>query len=228
VPVLVPARYVKVTTGTAQPAPGGIGMASLGETIIRISLSKIDADGAGHVGLEMAPAGVVLTLVDSTGFAWHIVTTSITAHDYYYDIYGDVANSAGCAAITGDVLAYLPSTESNPGGLWVTGSAILTHVRVTSPSAEDAAWADACALAVSTGIDRMLGTQPDPLPEDVYNEVVGNALTAGGDAYRRRDTPFGLSNYSDMAGIATRVARDYLEGIRPQLERWRNVSDGIA
>jgi hypothetical protein len=227
---LAPARYVKVGTGTAQPAPGGIGMAALSAVLVRIALSKLDADGVAHIGLEDAPVGSVLSIRSSAGVVWNVVVgpNPATEFDYYYDVTGDVADAAGLVALTGNITVYLPATDDNPAGLWVTGTAILEHVRVTAPTVGESQWADACALAVSHGIDRMLGTQPDPLPVGLYDEVVANALTAGGDAYRRRDAPFGLSSYSDVSGLATRVARDYLEGIRPQLERWRSVADGIA
>jgi hypothetical protein len=205
-------------------------MSALTAVVVRIALSKIDADGTAHADLQTAPVGSVLQIRNSAGVLWSVVVqpSQPVAFDYWYDITGDVADATGLVASTGDLILNLPNTDTNPLGLWVTGSQILAHVRVTSPSAEDQTWADACAEAVSSGIDRMLGTQPEPLPDDLYAEVAPNALTAGGDAYRRRDAPFGLSSYSDISGVATRVARDYLEGIRPQLERWRTVADGVA
>lgn len=112
--------------------------------------------------------------------------------------------------------------------VFVTGADVLTHVRVSMPTASDTAWADFCADAVNAAINRFLGSAADPIDPEALLEITPNALTAAGDAYRRRDAPFGLSSYSDISGVATRVARDYLEGVRPQLERWRAVADGIA
>jgi hypothetical protein len=227
-----PARYVKVGTGAnVQPAPGGLGMSALSAVVVRIALSKIDADGVAHADLQTAPVGSVLQIRNSAGVLWSVVVqpTQPVALDYWYDITGDVADTAGLVASTGNLILNLPATDENPLGLWVTGTQILEHVRVTAPTAADLQWADACALAVSSGIDRYLGTQPEPLPDNgMYEEVSANALTAGGDAYRRRDAPFGLSSYSDISGIATRVASDYLTGIHAQLDRWRTVADGIA
>jgi hypothetical protein len=223
-----PARYTKVGTGgNVQPVPGGIGMTAVTALIIRIALSKIDADGVAHPGLVGA-VGEVIVIKSSAGTGWNVVIgpNAATVNDYWYDATGDVADATGLAAITGNVTVYLPADATNPAGLWVTGTEILAHVRVTTPTASDAAWADECALGVSHGIDAYLGDIADPLPAGLYEEVHANALTAGGDAYRRRDAPFGLAGYSDAAGISERVARDYLNGVYPQLDRHRVI--GLA
>jgi hypothetical protein len=222
-----PARYVRDGACCVQPAPGDIGLSSLSAVVIRIALSKIDADGVAHPGL-VGDVGQVIVIKSSAGIGWNVVIGPNPAivGDYWYDVTGDVADAAGLAALTGDVIVHLPADTTNPAGLWVTGTEILAHVRVTSPTADDAAWADECARGVSHGIDNYLGVQPDPLPVGLYDEVHANALTAGGDAYRKRDTPFGMAGYSDAAGISERVARDYLNGVYPQLDRWRSI--GIA
>lgn len=224
---LAPTNYNKVTTGgNAQPAPGGIGMSALSDVIIRMSISKIDADGNAHA-FSGAVVGSVLVIKDSTGKTWNVVISQDpTNFDYYVNVYGDVADAAGLAAATGVLVLYLPYEDSNPEGLWVTGDDILQHVRVAAPKADDVAWADECAKGVSAGIDNYLGVQPEILPAGMYEEVRANALTAGGDAYRRRDAPFGMAGYSDVSGVSERVARDYIEGIKPQLDRWRSI--GIA
>jgi hypothetical protein len=192
-----------------------------------MALSKIDAGGAAH---SYTGTGVGMTLVvkDSTGLTWNIVVgpSVPTDHDYYVDLYGDVANANALDAATGVLTLYLPYDDTNPLNLWVTGDDILGHVRVAAPKADDVAWADECAKGVSAGIDNYLGVQPDILPAGMYEEVRANALTAGGDAYRRRDAPFGMAGYSDVSGVSERVARDYIEGIKPQLDRWKAY--GIA
>jgi hypothetical protein len=119
------------------------------------------------------------------------------------------------------------ATDGSAGAVtWITGLDILTHTRVSQPTEADTAWAGECARAVNAAIDAYLGVVPDPIPQAMYDEVRGNALTAGGDAYRRRDAPFGMAGYSDVSGISERVARDYINGILPQLDRWRTI--GIA
>lgn len=118
---------------------------------------------------------------------------------------------------------------------WVTGAAILAHAGVTTPTAGESAWADACAKAVSAGIDARLAwadrpvtTPPWAPSQAATDEIIGNALTAGAEAYARKQAPFGVTGYQDLQGAAVRVARDYLEGIRPQLDRWRYVAASVS
>jgi hypothetical protein len=89
----------------------------------------------------------------------------------------------------------------------------------------DADWADACASAVSAGLDmRLFGTVIDPLA--LPAELTWAALMAGVEAYKRREATFGLTGYVDLQGAAIRVARDYLESIGPIIARYATV--GIA
>ena len=226
-PALAPFSYNKVSTGgNTQPPPGGLGITAFSDISVRIAISKIDADGNAHAFSGAQPGGV-LVVQDSTGTKWNVILVApVTDADYYLNTYGDVANANALAATSGVLVVYLPYETTNPSGLWVTGDEILQHVRVAAPKPDDVSWADECASAVSHGIDNYLGVQPDPLPVGMYEEVRANALTAGGDAYRRRDAPFGMAGYSDVSGISERVARDYLNGIYPQLDRWRSI--GIA
>jgi hypothetical protein len=118
---------------------------------------------------------------------------------------------------------------------WVTGAAILAQAGVTSPTAGETSWADACAKAVSAGIDGRLCWDDRPVTSPPWapsqaatDEITANALLAGAEAYARRQAPFGVTSYQDLQGAAVRVARDYLDGIGPQLDRWRYVAAGIA
>ena len=103
---------------------------------------------------------------------------------------------------------------------WVTGEEVLAFVGIDSPQPGEATWAAAVAEAVSIGIDRRLngGT----VPPDSLAEVEVAATLAAAEAFRRRSAPFGVTGYSDLAGVAIRVARDYLEGVRPLVDRWSN------
>lgn len=107
---------------------------------------------------------------------------------------------------------------------WVTGAAILAQAGNTAPAAADVEWADACASAVSAGIDLRLDGMLvlEPLP----SELTWAALVAGVEAYKRREATFGLTGYVDLQGAAIRVARDYLESIAPIVARYATV--GIA
>jgi hypothetical protein len=107
---------------------------------------------------------------------------------------------------------------------WVTGPAILEHAGNRAPTDRDSAWADACALAVSAGLDhRLEGTawvNPLIVPPVQPPELVTVALNAGTEAYKRREAVFGLTGYLDLQGAAIRVARDYLEAQAPIIARY--------
>lgn len=106
---------------------------------------------------------------------------------------------------------------------WTTGSELLTHLGVRSPSSEDSEWAELCAGAVNAGIDHrladaaMLNPPPDPA---LYSELRFAARIAGAEAYKRREAAFGVTGYTDLQGIAIRVARDYLDSIAPIVARY--------
>jgi hypothetical protein len=110
---------------------------------------------------------------------------------------------------------------------WITADGILGAVGVPTPAdAESAAWAAACASAVSDGIDRRLaGIDPPPDPAGAP-ELVFAATVAGAEAYKRREAVYGLTGYVDLEGAAIRVARDYLEGVAPIIARYASI--GIA
>jgi hypothetical protein len=110
---------------------------------------------------------------------------------------------------------------------WVDGAAILAQVGIATPSAEETAWADACADAIDAGIDaRLDGSAVDADYPELYPELTWAALIAGADAYKRRETPFGVTGYADLTGAALRVARDPLEAIAPIIGRYATA--GIA
>lgn len=111
---------------------------------------------------------------------------------------------------------------------WVTGPAILAHWNVRVPSPEDSTWAELCASAVNAGIARRLDDAllVTPIDPALYAELHYAGLIAGAEAYKRREAAFGVTGYSDLQGIAIRVARDYLEGVSPLIARY--ASFGFA
>lgn len=106
---------------------------------------------------------------------------------------------------------------------WVTGGSILVFVGVKSPDEGEAQWADLVARAVSQGIEtRLNGADIVNPPDDLYPELQAAALLAGGEGYKRREATFGLTGYADLEGAAIRVARDYLAGVGPLIDRYSN------
>src|SRR5262245_50768077 len=84
-----------------------------------------------------------------------------------------------------------------------------------TPSPEEITWADACASAVNSGITVRLNGAVIDNPSDAYDELHLAAIIAGGETFKRKEAPFGLTGYADMEGNAVRLAKDYLEAIRP-------------
>ena len=108
---------------------------------------------------------------------------------------------------------------------YVMGPQILAFVGVANPSPAETEWSDLVALAVNNGIDNKLnGVFIDPL---LLSELEVAARIAGAEAFKRREATFGLTGYADLEGSAIRVARDYLSGVGPLIERY-NAGPGIA
>jgi hypothetical protein len=110
---------------------------------------------------------------------------------------------------------------------WVAGADVLAYVGATAPSQPDEDWADLSAAAVSAAIDTACADLDLDYPPDGFTEeVTWAAMVAAGEAWKRREAPFGVTGYADISGAAIRVARDYLETIRPILQRY--VLPGIG
>lgn len=102
--------------------------------------------------------------------------------------------------------------------VWVTGSQVLAFVGNVAPDATETTWADAVASAVDSATTTMLnGSIPSSA---AITEIEVAALIASAEAYKRREAIFGLTGYADMEGQAVRVARDYMDGVRPLIMRY--------
>ena len=96
---------------------------------------------------------------------------------------------------------------------YVTGADVLAQVGAsTNPSEFETDWAALVASAVNDGIDMRIGGTPltgTPPPE---------LVTAARRRPPRPTTARGLvwvMAYADLQGQAYRIARDYLEGVKP-------------
>jgi len=111
--------------------------------------------------------------------------------------------------------------------LGVTGAQILTFVGNKTPATEDTEWADAIAKALTSGLTvRLNGAviADGSIAEDELNVAL---RLAGAEGYKRREATFGLTGYADLEGAAIRVARDYLDSVRPQIDRY-SAGPGIG
>jgi hypothetical protein len=97
-------------------------------------------------------------------------------------------------------------------------------------------WIIECAAAANAAVLHYLGREYEsgvgppvdpPLPT-LPPEVETATLTAGADMYHRRQAPLGISSALDLAGVPLRVTRDWLGGVTPMLDRYRDLRQGIG
>lgn len=111
--------------------------------------------------------------------------------------------------------------------MYVTGAQVLAFVGIESPSAAETEWSDACAAAVEAAITSRLGGAVIADPSPALDELSVAARLAAAEAFKRKEATFGITGYSDLQGAAIRVARDYMDGVKPLVDRYRIVG-GIA
>jgi hypothetical protein len=75
--------------------------------------------------------------------------------------------------------------------------------------------------------DGQLPPEDPPLPA-LPPEIHAATLTAAADIFHRRQAPLGISSALDLAGVPLRVQRDWLAGVMPQLDRYRDLRQGIG
>lgn len=86
----------------------------------------------------------------------------------------------------------------------------------------DEQYARDVSAAVNAALDVVLETDPanpwtDPA---MIAEVTRAAFIVAGALWKRREAPDGLIPFTDLAGVAVRVARDPVDGVRAMLARW--------
>ena len=106
---------------------------------------------------------------------------------------------------------------------YVTGGEVLAFVGISSPSSAESDWADACAAAVESAIGIRLGGAVIEEPSGAHDELTVAARLAAAEAYKRKEATFGVTGFSDLQGAAIRVARDYMDGVYPVVNRHRIV-----
>lgn len=103
---------------------------------------------------------------------------------------------------------------------FVTAAEVLEYAGVKAPTDAETAWAETVAKAVNSGIEVRLNGSEVIFPSPAADELHLAAVYAGGEAYKRREAPFGVTGFEDLEGRAIRLARDYLEGSKPLIDRY--------
>src|SRR4029079_3540360 len=97
----------------------------------------------------------------------------------------------------------------------LTAEQVLAFVGVVTPDEQETAWAEMVAKALVAGLTQRLNGAvivDGSAAEDDLNVAL---MLGGAEGYKRREATFGLTGYADLEGNAIRVARDYLDGVRP-------------
>lgn len=118
----------------------------------------------------------------------------------------------------------------------VTGPEVLALAGTPRPTADQSAWADMCAAALTAAVENYLGeyvwAYPGEYVVDVgypgYEELKPATQLAAVELYKRREAPFGTTSYADAYGQAIRLSRDYLHPILPTLRRWHPTAGVVA
>ena len=106
---------------------------------------------------------------------------------------------------------------------YVTGAEILTHVRKSSPAADDTAWAQTCADAIEALIAYRLADVT--ITADIEAELVRAALQDGAAAYMDREAPHGVQSFGPD-GESVRLGRDLARALYPVFIRYAGPGIG--
>jgi hypothetical protein len=126
--------------------------------------------------------------------------------------------------------AFSPAFDAAPPPdapiLSLTPDELLTYCGAPEPhDTADLAWASLVIAGATAGISRALNRGDAPVLEPGASAELTMALRfAAAEGWKRREAPFAVLPYADLSGAAVRLSRDYLESIRPILQRWNRVS----
>jgi hypothetical protein len=109
---------------------------------------------------------------------------------------------------------------------WVSADQGLDFVRVTTPNADEQKWAILLSEAINSAVDSYLGVVT--LDAAASDEIKAAAYRAFGYGWKYREAPFGEAQWLDEQGGAIRLAGDWIDPIKPILNRHRDVSQLIA
>jgi hypothetical protein len=111
---------------------------------------------------------------------------------------------------------------------WVTAAQGLVFVRIATPTQGETDWSVLLANAINEGIDGYLGGSIFPTVYETYAEISAAAVRAFGYGWKYREAPFGEAQFamtaSETFGSAVKLAKDWIDPIKPILNRYRDVT----
>jgi hypothetical protein len=117
-----------------------------------------------------------------------------------------------------------PPWDGDPRYLVEQAAARLT----LGPTDPDLPWLGQLADAVVDQVRQYLDSPAaDPLAEPVPAPVTVASILALVEAYKRKDATFGITGAWSGDGVALRISRDWLDGVKTALQPYR-VKFGVA
>jgi hypothetical protein len=117
-----------------------------------------------------------------------------------------------------------PPWDGDPRYLVEQAAARLT----LGPTDPDLPWLGQLADAVVDQVRQYLDSPAvDPLAEPVPAPVTVASILALVEAYKRKDATFGITGAWSGDGVALRISRDWLDGVKTALQPYR-VTFGVA
>lgn len=95
------------------------------------------------------------------------------------------------------------------------------------PSDPDLPWLGLLADSVCDQVRQYLDSPTDPLLDPVPYPVTTASVLALVEAYKRKDATFGITGAWSGDGVALRISRDWLDGVKAALNPYR-VKFGVA
>lgn len=109
----------------------------------------------------------------------------------------------------------------------LTGTQILTFTGADATKPDNVTWADAVAKALVAGLTYRLNGAVIDSPSGAEDELNVALQIGGAEAYKRREATFGSAGYADPEGMAIKLARDYLDSVKPLINRY-SAGPGIG
>lgn len=95
------------------------------------------------------------------------------------------------------------------------------------PTQEQTDWATMVCKAIVSGMTQRLNGAVIASPSGAEDELNVALLIGGAEAYKRQEATFAQAGYADLEGNAIKFARDYLDSVKPLINRYSN-GPGIA
>ena len=106
---------------------------------------------------------------------------------------------------------------------YVTGPLILAHIRKTSPSADETAWAASCAAAIESLIAYRMADVTITAAMEL--ELIRAGVQDGAAAFMDREAPHGVQSFGPD-GESVRLGRDLSRALYPVFIRYAGPGIG--